>query len=286
MIVDCHVHICPERVRNRREDFLQAEPEFSAIYSDPKARLIGASKLIETMDEQHVDRAVVFGFPWRREDHFRLNNDYVLEAAARFPDRLIPFACVFAGAPGACDEARRCIDLGARGIGELAFYDGGLDQTARQALFPLASLAAEAGIPVLLHTNEPVGHSYPGKSPMTLDQLYRLVAETSETSWMLAHLGGGLPFFASMKKQVPEVLAGCWFDTAAMPFLYKPRTLRFLTDMLGPDKLLFGSDYPLLPPKRYFKELAQSGLTEEEQQALLGGNAAKLLQLSEPEPNM
>jgi len=280
MVIDVHVHICPKDIRNRREAFLQGEPEFSAIYADPKAKLIGASELITAMDREGVDQAVVFGFPWRKEAHFRLNNDYVLDAAKQRPDRLIPFGCLFPGADGAESEVRRCLDHGARGIGELAFYGSGLDSAARGALLPLAAVTAEANVPLLLHTNEPIGHSYPGKCPMSLQQIYALLEATPKTRWILAHLGGGLSLFASMKKQVGEILANSWFDTAAMPFLYKPQTLRFLADVLGLDKLLFGSDYPLLPPKRYYRELAESGLSEEEQKAVLGGNAAKLLGIS------
>ncbi|NMA00888.1 MAG: amidohydrolase family protein, partial [Clostridiaceae bacterium] len=45
------------------------------------------------------------------------------------------------------------------------------------------------------------------------------------------------------------------------------------------DKILFGSDYPLLPPNRYFRDLNRSELTEEEKAAILGGNAKRLLKI-------
>ncbi|MFW6055263.1 MAG: amidohydrolase, partial [Thermodesulfobacteriota bacterium] len=90
-IIDCHVHICPAEVRQNREQFLEGEPEFAAIYKDPRATLIGASELIQSMDAEQVAQSVVFGFPWRKEANFRLNNDYVLDAARRFSGRLIPF---------------------------------------------------------------------------------------------------------------------------------------------------------------------------------------------------
>ncbi len=279
MIIDAHVHICPPEVRDNREVYLPDEPEFAAIYKDPKAKLVGATELIQTLDEQGVDKAVVFGFPWRKEDNFRLNNDYVLEAAQRFPDRLIPLACFDATHPQARQETERCLQAGIRGVGELAFYSTGIDEQARQALIPLARLCAEAKALVSLHTNEPIGHAYPGKSPMTLSQLYALVQATPDTRWILAHLGGGLPFYAFLKKEVREVLTNVWFDTAAMPFLYRPKALGAMAEAVGLDKLLLGTDFPLLPPKRYFRELDNSGLTEDELQAVLGQNAAKLLEI-------
>ncbi|MCF8038166.1 MAG: amidohydrolase [Desulfohalobiaceae bacterium] len=276
-IIDCHVHICPGEVRQNREKFLEGEPEFSAIYSDPRAVLIGASELIESMDAEQVAQSVVFGFPWRKKENFRLNNDYVLDAARRFSGRLIPFCCLDPTHPQALKEVKRCLAGGARGVGELAFYEQGLGPAALSALSPLAACLAEADLPVLLHTNEPVGHAYPGKSPMSLNQIYNLIKAHPTVKWILAHGGGGLPFFGYLKKEVRDVLANCWFDTAAFPFLYRPEALACLAGGVGPDKLLFGTDFPLLPPSRYYRDFARSGLSRQELQGLYGNNISKIL---------
>jgi len=279
MIIDAHVHICPPEVRSSREDYLPHEPEFAAIYQNPEAKLVGAGELVASMDEQGVDMSVVFGFPWRQEDHFRLNNDYVLQAAQRYPDRLIPLCCLDAFHPRAESEVLRCLAAEAQGVGELALYGTDLDQTALDKLESIAAVASGAGKPVLLHTNEPVGHAYPGKAPMTLRQLYALIRLCPETRWILAHLGGGLPFFGFMKKEVREALSNCWFDTAAMPFLYRPEVLQVMAQAVGIDKLLLGTDFPLLPPSRYFKEFQASGLSGEQTQAICGHNARQLFRL-------
>lgn len=279
MIIDAHVHICPPEVRASRQDFLPGEPEFSAIYKDPKARLVGASELIQAMDEQNVDMSVVFGFPWRTADHFQLNNDYVLQAAARYPDRLVPFCCLDVFHPEAESEIGRCLAAGAMGVGELALYGSDLIESALDRLEAVAALAHKADRPLLLHTNEPVGHTYPGKAPMTLRALYALIQRCQDTTWILAHLGGGLPFFGFLKKEVRDVLRNCWFDTAAMPFLYRPEALRVMARAVGADKLLLGTDFPLLPPSRYFREFKASGLSEEDIGAICGGNARQLFRL-------
>ena len=83
-------------------------------------------------------------------------------------------------------------------------------------------------------------------------------------------------FFELLKKEAPEVLENVTYDTAASPYLYRrdiyPRVVR----TLGPGKVLFGSDYPLLPPSRYFREMEDSGLTSDELDALCGSNAARI----------
>jgi hypothetical protein len=87
MIIDIHTHLFPAAVRQARQRFFQDEPAFELLYASPKARLAGASEIIATMDAQGVDKSVVFGFPWRSADTFRRNNDYILEAVARYPGR-------------------------------------------------------------------------------------------------------------------------------------------------------------------------------------------------------
>lgn len=272
MIIDAHVHICPDEIRKNREKFLDGEPEFAAIYKDPKAKLIGVEELIEKMDEDGVHKSVVFGFPWRKKKHYRLNNDYVLEAHRRYPDRIIPFCCFSLDSQNIEQEVDRCLAQGAKGVGEVAFYTRDLGQDERKILGRLARQCSEGRVPILLHTNEPVGHLYLGKSPMTLRNLYLLIKENIDTKWILAHLGGGLPFFGFMKKEVKEVLINCWFDTAAMIYLYKKEALKIMCEGVGIEKFIFGSDYPLISPKRYFKEFSESGLSASELENLLGKN--------------
>jgi predicted TIM-barrel fold metal-dependent hydrolase len=53
---------------------------------------------------------------------------------------------------------------------------------------------------------------------------------------------------------------------------------RVVAEMVGPEKIIFGSDYPLLPPSRYLKEMAEAGLAADWQEMILGKNLARLLE--------
>ncbi len=278
MIVDVHTHICPPEIRQNREAFFPGEDDFRLIYADPRARLVGATDLAARMDREGIGAACAFGFPWNDDGRTRLCNDYVLNAARRLPGRVIPFACVNPlRGPAAVREAERCLAAGARGLGEIATYRAGLGEPVRRALAPLAELCREAGVPLLLHTNEPVGHAYPGKSPMGPGDVYAVVGAHPGTRWILAHWGGGLFAYHLLRKEVDEVLRNVWYDTAAGPFLYKPAAYRHLIDIAGPGRLLFGSDYPLLGLARYRSDMEGAGLTPAEIEAVLGGNALDLL---------
>jgi predicted TIM-barrel fold metal-dependent hydrolase len=135
-------------------------------------------------------------------------------------------------------------------------------------------------LPVLIHTNEPIGHAYPGKTPNTLAQIYRLTCAFSRNKIILAHWGGGLFFFSLLRKEVKENLQNVYFDTAASPYLYDAAVYRLAIERVGAEKILFGSDFPLLSPARYFEEMKAAGLSQDQMQQICGRNAAALFNLA------
>ena len=280
MIIDIHTHIFPPEIRQDRTACFTSEEAFYRLYSDPRACMVGARELIDSMDEEGVDRSVVFGFPWKSADRFRRQNDYIMEAVAANPNRLIGLACFDADHPEAAGEARRCLEGGLAGVGELAFYESGITSDNLDRLEPVMEICRAKKAVVLIHTNEPVGHIYPGKSPNTLRQIYNLAQRFPDNRLILAHWGGGLFFYALLKKEVRETLKNVYFDTAASPFLYDASVWELSARIAGADKILFGTDYPLLKPARYFKEIDASPLSEEDRRRIKGGNAAALLGLT------
>lgn len=279
MIVDIHTHIFPDTVRNQREAFFEGEQAFNLLYGSPKAKMVGPEALLETMDEQGVDRSVTFGFPWNDMDTMRMHNDHVLEAAARFPDRLIPFCCVPIGHPDSISEVRRCLEAGAKGVGELACYRSRMDERALDELTGIMESALEFDVPVLIHTNEPIGHVYPGKAAMSLEEIDALLIRFPNNRIVLAHWGGGIFFYGLLKKEMRERFRNVWFDTAASPFLYDARIYAIAASIVGIDRILFGSDFPLIRPERYRKEISASGLERQPMDAVMGENARMLLRI-------
>ena len=94
MITDFHTHIFPPYFKKRRQTLFSNEPAFEAIYRPPQAKVVGAKELLRDMDEEKVQRSVIFGFPWENPEHYRRHNDYILESVDRYPGRLIGFCCV------------------------------------------------------------------------------------------------------------------------------------------------------------------------------------------------
>lgn len=279
MIIDFHTHIFPKAIRENRETFFPSEPAFKLLYDSPKSKLVGAKELVAAMDEQGVDRSVVFGFPWKNAATFKMQNDYVMDVVARYPDRLVGLGCFDPFNKEAVLEAGRCLEGGLSGIGEIAFYESGIDDGTLDKLAPIMEICLDKDLVFLMHANEPVGHLYPGKAPNTLKQLYDFINRYPENKIVLAHWGGGIFFYNLLKKEVKEGLKNVYFDTAASPFLYDPAIYKYALEIAGTDKILFGSDFPLLRPARYFKEFENAGLTTAQTNAISGGNAAELLNL-------
>lgn len=279
VIVDFHTHLLPASFHERHADVAARDATFSALFGNG-GKTATAEDLIAAMDEDGVDRSVVLGYGWCDPDVARESNDCLLEAAARYPERISAFCSVHPGwGDDALREVERCADAGAIGIGELHPTSQGVDLATDESLEPLAQLAAERGLLIAVHGSEPVGHAYPGKGSTTPGQLLAAAQRFPDVRWVFAHWGGGLPFYALMP-EVKETLANAWFDSAATPFLYDARVFDVAARAMGADRILFGSDYPLLRASRV-AEQARSALDAPEAQAVLGGNAARLLGLAD-----
>lgn len=275
MIIDCHTHIFPHEVRTDREAFCKKDEGFSFIYKSSKAKLAGVEELIASMDEAGIDRSVICGFPWNQPDLCSLHNEYLLESASRYPDRLIVFVnLLFSDPDWSGMELDRAIEGGAKGVGEIAFYCDEMTSQDVHSMRPVLTQMEKQGIPLLLHTNETLGHSYPGKGKTPLDRFYELILFFPKLSIILGHWGGGLPFYELMP-EVAKSMVNVYYDTAASPFLYSKKIYAIAREIVGVEKILFGTDFPLISPRRYFKELEESGLSKDDQEKILGLNFSK-----------
>ena len=277
MIVDFHTHIFPPWLIEQRERYLQRDATFAELFADPKAKMATAEDLVEAMDEDGVDRSAAMGIGWSNQGVAREVNDYIIESVGRYPERIVGFASIsLAWGADAVHEAERCADSGLRGIGELHPDSQGYDIGDEKTMAPLMELARQRRLIVTTHSSEPVGHTYAGKGETTPAKLWRFVQSFPDNTIVCAHWGGGLPFYALMP-EVAEGLANVYFDSAASPFLYRPEVFESVKALAGVERILMGSDFPLMRASRLVTQVEESGLSEDDKAAILGGNAEKLL---------
>ena len=118
MIVDAHVHILPERVREQRSLIAGADPWFALCHAGDKV-IATAAELIAAMDDDGVDRSVCFAWPFASPELCREANDHLADIQRAFSNRIIAFATVNPASPDARAELERCARMGLRGVGEL-----------------------------------------------------------------------------------------------------------------------------------------------------------------------
>jgi predicted TIM-barrel fold metal-dependent hydrolase len=231
------------------------------------------------MEAARIDVSVMLGFAWGDPETCREHNDCLLAAAAQSRGRLVAFCSLPLAANGDAIEAemRRCVAGGARGFGELRPDNLGFD-LASEAAGRMAAVARELEVPLLFHVSEPVGHVYAGKEGLGVHAFYDYACGHTESKLIGAHWAGGLPFYALMP-EVRQALANVHVDTAATSLLYGDGIYRTVAEMAGANRILFGSDYPLLSQSRSRRRIEEAGLDEAARELILGGNAAALLSL-------
>lgn len=236
------------------------------IYTEMSRRMAetDASTLLAEMAETGVTQAVVVAI-----DPF-VPTDEVLDACRRLPGLLLPFGSCD---PSGDDYAARFAQLLTKPIAGLKFHSDlqrlPLDSPRLRTMLRLLAESDRAHLPVYLHTgNFPIYR--PLETPWQT-ALPRLLAEFPTLTFVCGHSGWDTPR-AALRAALAH--PNLYLETSWQP----PRLIRRLCDKLGPERLLFGSDYPLFSQRRALRN-ARAALTEAEFNLVAAGNAKRLVGL-------
>ena len=216
----------------------------------------------------------------------RIPNEEVAEAAARNRDMMIAFASIdpHKGRMGARDARRLIAEHGVRGF---KFHPTmqGFEPYDRMA-WPLYEVIAEHGLPAIFHS----GHSGIGSgmrrggrlrladsNPMLLDDV---AIDFPDMQIVVAHPSWPWQDEAlSLCLHKPNV----WIDLSGWsPKYFPPQLIQYANTLLK-DRILFGSDFPLIAPDRWLKDFHEAGFKPEVHPLILKENAIRLLGLR-PQP--
>ena len=268
---------------------------------------------IETMDRQGVDMQLLSGWidfsgytmPLQQGIAFcELQNETLSDVARSNPGRYLPAGTVpLQDAEVAARMLERLVkDHGMRAV-QVATYFGGQRFLDDERLDPFYAAAQELGVLLLFHPYEeqhPAGladyflHNCIGYPLASAVALARMLFSGSFTRFprllcRWPHAGGYLPYQLSRIRRahqvrpeakgrgfdgdVVDVLKTLYFDTVTN----NPATVRFLADIVGPERLLMGSDYPFDMMEHDPVRTVRDALPESSHEAVLGGTAARLL---------
>jgi uncharacterized protein len=289
-VIDAHVHLYPPEINRAPAAWAAAAGEIHWSTLVNRRRPNGSrvqtfpsvEELLREMDAAEVERAVLLGWYWLTPEACVLQNRFYAACVRAHPTRLSGFATFHPGAGLAetLGEMQRARAEGLVGIGELSPHAQGyaIDEPVFRAAL---ALAAELQWPVNVHVTCPDARSYPGHVPTPLGDFVRLARECPATTFVFAHWGGLLPLRPEFGDEV-RALKNVYYDTAASPLLYDATVWRRFIEVVGSDKVLFGSDFPLnLYPRvdvepamiRLFHEARASETPDD----VLRGNVTRLL---------
>ncbi|MFP3903947.1 MAG: amidohydrolase family protein [Armatimonadota bacterium] len=237
MIVDCHVHV-KGGCKYRRE--------------------FRPSQILQVMDEAGVDRSVIFAMSLPS----RASNALTMDCYNEDPDRFIPFAHVLPQErQGAVEELTRCFDeLGMRG---LKLHCGEMQEPSLHLLRPILELCVAQQAPVLIDMAYNLS-------------LAREIADAfPDLKLIIAHLGA--PDDEDMAEQF-IVLAGqhpnIHLDTS---YCHRPWKILEAIERLGADRVIFGSDGPIIHPTIELAKIEVCNLSDEDYERVTAENILRLL---------
>lgn len=289
-IIDCHTHCYPAEVIANPRAWAEAHNELhwaELVAPEGKVSIQDWStpeSMLAEMDSNTVEKAVLLGWYWEHESTCRWHNQIIADWVQHAPERFIGFASIYPN-ENVVDQLEAAKALGLHGVGEL---HNGAQQFASDspAWIALADWCVANNWPVNLHATEAAGHDHPGSIETPLKDFVRKANEHPELKIILAHWGGGLPFF-EQNPRLRKTLNNVFYDTAASPLLYDASIFRSVLDLVGVDKILYGSDFPLRVYPRKQKRaqmqhfldaiLDEAGLSETELEAIFSGNFQRLL---------
>lgn len=254
MIIDAHTHLGLERFIVKP---ISAEKRAKPAFKDKIEATV--EMLIARMDANGVTRSVAFPHPLEEVDADAANR-YVMDAHRAHPDRIIPFALIG-------DNVEYWLAQGAKG-----FKQHEILQAPERFDLPRAyRTMADANAPLIIHARSP----RPG---MVVDTVRNILQSAPSLRVIIAHMGRHTPNTSEHVLGNLEAFrtdTNVYFESSTVR---DPEIFRRAIDLVGEDRLLFGTDFPFNsyldadPTSVEIRLMERAGLDSRVLQKVLGEN--------------
>ena len=285
MIIDFHTHTFPDKIAAAAVGKLQSASH-THPFTDGTVAALSAS-----MDRAGIDWSVVLPVATNPQQVPKVNNAAAQNNAQTAETGVLSFGCIHPDYPDWRAELDRLAAMGFRGVKLHPAYQGVNFDDSRYVR--ILTRCGELGLLVLIHAGLDVG--LPGVDRSSPEMILRALEAAGPVTLILAHMGGWRQWEA-VEDLLPDT--GVYLDTSFSlgrmvsngdGYYQRREDLALLSDKqflrlvraFGADRVLFGTDCPWGGQAEELAKIRALPLSEAERDAILGGNAGKLLGLSE-----
>ena len=279
--IDVHVHIEVDGHGHYSldEELMDASAKYFRAGHDRTPTLARIAGLYRSLNMAAVvftvDASTASGHP-------AISSEEILAEAAEHADVLIPFGSVdpLRGADAVAQARSLARDHGARGFKFHPSLQGFAPNDP--AFYPLWAEIESLGVPALFHTGQTgIGAGLPGgrgiklrlSDPMLVDDV------AADFPWLTVILAHPSVPWAASSVSIATHKANVYIDLSGWSPKYFPADLVRAANSFLQDKVLFGTDYPLLTPVRWLKDFESLEFKPEARAKILKANAVRVLGL-------
>ena len=247
-MIDAHTHCFPNDPFSNSKVWAQTNKE------DYWLRLVAPNKksslqrwntkeqTLKVMDDANIEKIVLLGWYWEHESTCLWHNQLMQSWFKEAPDKFIGFASILPN-HSILKQLEIAKSMGFRGVGELHPSVQNFSGNKRH-WYQMAEWCIQENWPINIHVTESLNLPHSAYTQTPFQFYLDLAIAFPELKIILAHWGGGIPFFEQNPKLKP-LLKNVYYDTAASPLLYDMIIFKNVISMVGIEKIIFGSDYPL-----------------------------------------
>jgi predicted TIM-barrel fold metal-dependent hydrolase len=213
-----------------------------------------------------------------------VSNDHVADCVSRHPDVFFGFGSVdpHSGLEGRDEVYRLVNELGLRGLKFQQIVQGFYPNDRK--VYPIYEAAQELGIPVLFHMGTTgIGAGAPGgmglrlkyAQPMYIDDV---AADFPDLTIIGAHPGWPWP---DELLAIAVHKANVYIDLSGWAPKYFPPSLVHYARTILKNKVMFGTDWPLITVERWMKEFDEYGFDDKTKRKIYLENALKVLKIKD-----
>ena len=258
-VVDVHVHIYPNKISERAT---QSIGRFYNIAMDAEDGSV--EQLTTSLAGTPITHCVVCSVAVKPSTVGSINDFIAREVSEH--DNLIGLMAMHQDFPDPEAEIDRAVSLGLRGI--KLHPDTQAVNMDDPRLMRVYEIAEDRHLPLIIHCGDyRYDYSHPRRLKRILHAFPNLVVDA-------AHFGGW-----SIQDYALEFLEDehCLLDMSSSMHSLGPRRTRELVYAYGPDRIMFGSDFPMWVPADEYAKFTSLGFTDDELEAMCWHNAERFL---------